>query len=364
MIEAACSSYNLLKQEAAEQALEAAQKKVDQHPDCDKSKKNLEMATSALEAVIERNEKRKKNGKSENAVVSPTEPEAVVQKMKRGRGYTTSYKPSVFANSKRVVLAQAIDPTNETTVVDSMLDQSILITGESVDEMLLDAGYFNDEIIANSLKREISLLCPEGKEPGKPKESAKFQKGHFHYDETNDGYRCPAGKELTLIGKIKESSRTKEQKIYANAPCESCPLKSQCTTNKKGRRVKRYKMDDAKDALRQVMQHPKAKKAFSKRQAMVEPVFAYLRDIQGLNRFRRRGLEKVQLEFGLHLLAYNLSRAVKANICAILCFYRFLCLLCWQYSLFHRKEGEIKRRTQRSTADCKEQHSVSLKFGF
>ena len=71
VIEAACSSYNLLKQEAAEQALEAAQKKVDQHPDCDKSKKNLEMATSALEAVIERNEKRKKNGKSENAVVIP-----------------------------------------------------------------------------------------------------------------------------------------------------------------------------------------------------------------------------------------------------------------------------------------------------
>ncbi|KEQ17181.1 transposase [Endozoicomonas numazuensis] len=66
------------------------------------------------------------------------------------------------------------------------------------------------------------------------------------------------------------------------------------------------------------MQHPKAKKSFSKRKAMVEPVFAYLRDVQELNRFRRKGLEKVKLEFGLHLLAYNLSRAVKANIYAIL----------------------------------------------
>ena len=36
------------------------------------------------------------------------------------------------------------------------------------------------------------------------------------------------------------------------------------------------------------MQHPKAKKVFSKRKAMVEPVFGYLRDIQGLNRFRRK----------------------------------------------------------------------------
>ena len=110
-----------------------------------------------------------------------------------------------------------------------------------------------------------------------------------------DVYRCPAGKELVLIGKIRESSRTKEQKIYGNGPCEGCPLKGQCTTNKKGRRIKRYAMDDAKDALRQVMQHPQAKKSFSKRQAMVEPVFAYLRDIQGLNRFRRKGLDKVKL---------------------------------------------------------------------
>ncbi|OED46545.1 hypothetical protein ACH42_03900 [Endozoicomonas sp. (ex Bugula neritina AB1)] len=58
--------------------------------------------------------------------------------MKRGRGYTTSYKPSVLANSKRVVLAQAVDPTNETIVVNPMLDQSMQVTGEAVDEMLLD----------------------------------------------------------------------------------------------------------------------------------------------------------------------------------------------------------------------------------
>lgn len=337
VIEAACSSYNLIKQEAAQQALETAQQKADNHPDCAKSKKNLEMASNVHEAVIDRNEKRKKNGKSGSAVVSPTEPEAVVQKMKRGRGYTTGYKPSVLANSKRVVLAQAVDSTSETTVVNPMLDQATQITGEPIDEMLLDAGYFNDGAITTSLERGISLLCPEGKEPGKPKKSKKFQKGHFHYDETNDVYHCPAGKELVLIGKIKKSSRTKEQKIYGNGPCEGCPLKDQCTSNKKGRRIKRYVMDEAKDALRQVMQHPKAKKTFSKRKAMVEPVFAYLRNIQGLNRFRRKGLEKVKLEFGLHLLAYNLSRAVQASICGILWYSRLVWGLFEQYRQFDRK---------------------------
>jgi hypothetical protein len=43
---------------------------------------------------------------------------------------------------------------------------------------------------------------------------------------------------------------------------------------------------------------------------MVEPVFASLRCRQGLNRFRRRGLKAVTCEFALHVLAYNLSKAI------------------------------------------------------
>ena len=35
-----------------------------------------------------------------------------------------------------------------------------------------------------------------------------------------------------------------------------------------------------------------------------------LRERQGLNRFRRRGLRRVRLEFRLHLTAYNLGRAL------------------------------------------------------
>ncbi len=65
------------------------------------------------------------------------------------------------------------------------------------------------------------------------------------------------------------------------------------------------------------MQHPAAKKAFKQRKAMVEPVFGYLRTVQGLNRFRRRGLASVKLEFSLHLLAYNLSRVVATCFKAI-----------------------------------------------
>lgn len=58
------------------------------------------------------------------------------------------------------------------------------------------------------------------------------------------------------------------------------------------------------------MEQPQAKRLFAQRKAMVEPVFSALRERQGLNRFRRRGLSRVRLEFRLHLMAYNLGRAL------------------------------------------------------
>ena len=43
---------------------------------------------------------------------------------------------------------------------------------------------------------------------------------------------------------------------------------------------------------------------------MVEPEFSELKGIQGLQRFRRRGLDKVRLKFALHATAHNLRRLV------------------------------------------------------
>lgn len=47
---------------------------------------------------------------------------------------------------------------------------------------------------------------------------------------------------------------------------------------------------------------------------MVEPVFSALRQQQELSRFRRRGLAGVKRELALHVLAYNLARAVALSL--------------------------------------------------
>lgn len=334
-IEAACSNYNLMKEEAAKAALEEARKQSEKDPEDEKKQADLEQAATALDTLLDLKQKRKDRGrKADKTRVSPTEPEAIVQKMKRNRGYAPGYTPSVLVNDKRVVVAQAVDPTNETAVIPEMLDQAIRTTGQDPKELLLDGGYCNEAVITTTLDRDISLLCSAGEPAKKPAKGKTFQKKHFRYDATTEAYICPAGQKLVLLHSPKDPTARKARWMYGGAPCQSCPLKAQCTKSKtKGRQIGRFAVDNLKDILREVMQHPAAKKVFKQRKAMVEPVFGYLRTVQGLNRFRRRGLASVKLEFSLHLLAYNLSRVVAT-------FFKAIFGLVWSYwAAFQRHQS-------------------------
>lgn len=306
VIEAACSHYKLYKEEALRQVAQEARQTLQQKPDDEDMQKKVERFDIALDEIDRRNTNRRINKRQ----ISVTEPDAMLQKAKRGRGFMSSYKPSVLANEQRVIVANAVSPACEAGVIPQMLEQSMTIGGSEVEEILLDAGYFTAEVIQTTLEYDVSLLCPAKADPKRQKAPKYFLKDQFHYDESSDSYICPAGERLVH----KDSWYTERSNKYGYAPCSNCPLKAQCTKCKGGRTIQRYPMDEEKDALREIMKHPKACDVYSKRQSMVEPVFSYLRQVQGLNRFRRRGLKGVQIEFGLHVLAYNISRIMFYSI--------------------------------------------------
>ena len=306
VVEAACSHYKLLKEEAiraqAEQAIEALR----ESPENKKCQQQAALATQVEETFDARKQARlSKASKTEGLAVSPTEPEAMVQPQKRNRGKAASYKPSVLANKQRVILAHDVDPSQENALIPGLLKQSQRVSGEVVRDLLLDAGYCCDSVIETAIAREINLLCPEGKGVNQPRNGKVFPKSQFCYDPLADVYECPAG-ELLRPG----PAGNRKYKMYRTTACQNCVRRGECTTARAGRRIRRLEGDEAKEALREVMQQPQAQKEFAQRQAMVEPVFSHLRLIQGLTRFRRRGLSGVKREFALHVLAYNLSRAV------------------------------------------------------
>jgi hypothetical protein len=311
VIEAACSHYNMLKEEAIKARVTAARQAADRAPKDTTVQQELQQSLQCQEIFEQRQAARHSHGESSTTLrVSGTEPEAMVQRMKRGRGFAASYKPSVLANEDRIITAIGLDPSSETKVIAAMLDQSARVMGAQAEELLLDAGYFENSVIEATLEREVSLLCPEGQWPVQAKKAQVFPKSAFNYDSYADTYCCPAGQTLFLLKQCGKTERSPEHKVYASPSCTNCPLRGQCTKAAQGRQIKRYPQEDERrDALRFVMQQPQIRGIFGQRKAMVEPVFSSLRCQQGLNRFRRGGLKAVKREFALHAMAHNLNRA-------------------------------------------------------
>lgn len=310
VIEAACSHYNLLKEEAIRARAAEAQAGLAARPDDLAAQREHQLSEQCVKAFEERAVARKRNSRSTDTLgVSATEPEAVVQRLKRNKGFSSSYKPSILANEDRIITALAIDPSSETKVVATMLDQSERVVGGKPEEVLFDAGYFDDGVIAATLERDISLLCPDGQVPGTLKQGSVFPKSQFEFDESTDTYRCPAGRTLIYMKAFGATKTKPARRRYGTSECGQCAIRADCTTRKR-RDILRNANDDRRDALRQVMRQPQVRGVFAQRKAMVEPVFSHLRGKQGLSRFRRRGLAAVSREFALHALAHNLSRAV------------------------------------------------------
>ena len=276
-----------------------------------KAAARVEQLAGAQAVLDERIAARREKGKDAKGLsIHPDEPEAVVQPQKDKRTYAPSYKPVVLANRARVVVAADVHPSCETEPVDRLLEQAQ--AHGKVETALADSGFNGAGTIEATAKRDIDLLAPEGRTlPGEEtthkRSDEQLSKGEFRYEAASDSYRCPAGHSLRRLKACGDAYT-----LYGGGPCADCPLQARCTKGVEGRRIKRYPCDAAKEGMRAKLADPAGRARYNKRAGMVEPVFAHLKDNQGLRRFRRRGLAKVRLETLLHLAAYNLSRAVVA----------------------------------------------------
>lgn len=307
-MEAAASRYKSLKLEAAKQAARQAREQADRYPDDGDLEREAEQAEAVAEEAQRRGQRReeRRHGKAEETRIHPKEPDAYYHRLKDGK-YRYGYIPSIVVNRQRMIVGQTVDPAREIDVVDQELDQAEAILGQ-IESLSLDANYFCFDILEMAVERQLDVLSP-APETVTDKEPEKFPKSAFEYDPGTDTCRCPAGEIMERRSSGYDEELDQQYAYYATSACnEGCPLRDQCTASKRGRRIKRWGADEIKDAARWVMRQPRAQEAYRHRNGSVEPVFGELRHIQGLERFRRKGTEKVSVEFALHAAAHNLRR--------------------------------------------------------
>ena len=177
--------------------------------------------------------------------------------------------------------------------------------GEDTLTALADRGYFKGEEILDCEQSGITALVPKPL-TSNSKADGRFDKRDFVYIAERDEYRCPAGEHAIHRFSTVEHGMTIHK--YWPSACPRCPIKAQCTTGDY-RRIGRWEHEQVLDAMQDRLD--KAPETSRVRRQTVEHPFGTLKAWMGSTHFLTRTLPKVRTEMSLHVLAYNMKRAMK-----------------------------------------------------
>jgi DDE family transposase len=171
-------------------------------------------------------------------------------------------------------------------------------------EAVADRGYFSSEEILACEQAGITVTMPKPVTSG-VNIKGRFGKQDFRYVSTEDVYICPAGEKLIYHYTNEENGLTLRR--YWTNTCQSCAIKQKCTTGKE-RRITRWEHEHLIEAVQKRLdENPQAMRT---RRETVEHPFGTIKARMGATHFLMKTLPRVASEMALHVLAYNLTRAM------------------------------------------------------
>ena len=187
--------------------------------------------------------------------------------------------------------------------------------GKLPDSTGADSGYGNQEnyefLKRNHIKNYIKYPLFHKEQTEKFK-SMKYNWQNMMYDEVNDKFICPEGKKIEYIKTRQDKTETgfiQESRVYECSDCSNCPHKSECTKAQGNRQIRfNKKLWKLKQEAKINLMSKKGTEMRGKRAEYSEGIFGQIKWNMGFKRFLLRGLEKVDLEWGLLCFALNIKR--------------------------------------------------------
>jgi len=182
-------------------------------------------------------------------------------------------------------------------------------TRDAIDEeeltVLADRGYYKGEQILNCEQAGIKTLVPKP-QTSNNKSAGLFDKADFRYIPSKDEYQCPAGQRAIWRFTTLEHGLTLHK--YWSSACPRCAIKAKCTTGDY-RRIARWEHEDVLDVMqRRLDRTPQASRI---RRQTVEHPFGTIKAWMGATHFLTKTIPRVSTEMSLHVLAYNMKRAMQ-----------------------------------------------------
>jgi hypothetical protein len=274
-------------------------------------------AEARLADRLARNQERPKDKRlpCKQVRVSLSDPEAPLGRDKEkvfGPLYTAQFV--VAADSLLILSFEVFAQPTDAGTLPSMLDRTAAVTGRMLAQIDTDAGYCSVLDLQACQARGVQLVAPvqeNGFTERKRTRADKAQigKDQFQWLPEEQTYACPKGHRLNYKGRERVPRRDDQtvlqHRYHCPAEhCRSCPLHTRCVRNpEKGRTVKRLEGEELIEAHKAFMSTPEAKQAKRLRGSVIERCFGDAKEHRHLRRLHGRGLERVQAEIGLVVLA-------------------------------------------------------------
>lgn len=179
-----------------------------------------------------------------------------------------------------------------------------------------DSGYGSEENYEFMEREDIEAFVKYNyfhKEQHRPFKEDISKQENLYYNKERDFFVCPMGQHMQRKG----TSRRKSSNGYVSyityyeaQNCNGCPLKCICMRKEKGNRIigvnhqlRRYKLEATQRLTSEEgMMHR------SKRPIEPEAVFGQMKYNKQYRRFRHRGKDKVEMDFAIFAIAFNLQK--------------------------------------------------------
>lgn len=253
--------------------------------------------------------------------INLTDSDAVHMKEGGSKDIRPSYNCQAVVTEEGIITAaEAVKDPNDANQLEPMIEKTENNTEVAVEEVAADSGYGSYSAYEYLEGKKIDGYVPDlyfGKyKSGEyDTEEKRYHYSKFKYDSSTNSYTCPEGKTLVFwkIRDKKTEARDWNHMVYRGTECGSCQRRSLCT-----KADKRELLIEIREPLLQEMRKKlvseDGKKKYFKRQYTIEPVFGHLKFNLGYKNFLLRGVEKVNAEFKLMSIGWNLKKMLKMGL--------------------------------------------------
>ena len=229
-----------------------------------------------------------------------------------------SYNCQTVSTVEGVITAcEAVTECNDRHQLEPMIEKTGSNTEKEVEEVGADSGYGSYDNYEYLDKKGIDGYVPDQyftqyKSGHYEKEENRYHYTNFRYDESTDSYICPEGYRLVYwkTRTNKTEARNWNHKVYVGKECEGCGKRPLCTKAKR-----RELLIDLREPLlvsmREKLTGEEGRLKYLMRQYIIEPIFGHFKHNLGYRTFLLRGLGKVNGEFKLMCIGWNIKKMLK-----------------------------------------------------